>query len=330
MSVVSQDGDDAQTIQEMKAMMKAQMEEIESVRAQIAKIESKVRKQKRNSNDVESGDKITEELSDDDVKQLLFEGSTHQFLFLDRIQNPDDGTDYTVGRWNKFIGLVVIILQLYSYVQVLVLISDYVECNPGKDLDSDLSDMVMDPVSAPVAGPGSNAKNPTNLPTMAPTMLPTRSSTFQQLGSMVCEVQDPLAFAKKSYYIPAFLLLLCFLSQDLFGAVVLFRCRGCMAKVTSILIFLEAAFAIIVAFVGTVLGFPNERLGVLDTFLLIVGVIFVHEVDEQIGYWKVIQRKLGGKFPYSETIVWTVFLVLGGFIIAGLLLAMSDVDGNEI
>lgn len=103
-----------------------------------------------------------------------------------------------------------------------------------------------------------------------------------------------------------------------------------MAKVTSILIFLEAAFAIIVAFVGTVLGFPNERLGVLDTFLLIVGVIFVHEVDEQIGYWKVIQRKLGGKFPYSETIVWTVFLVLGGFIIAGLLLAMSDVDGNEI
>ena len=88
MSVVSQDVDDAQTIQEMKAMMKAQMEEIESVRAQIAKIESKVRKQKRNSNDVESGDKITEELSDDDVKQLLFEGSTHQFLFLDRIQNP--------------------------------------------------------------------------------------------------------------------------------------------------------------------------------------------------------------------------------------------------
>ncbi len=293
---------DARAIEEMKAWMQAQMENLESVQAQMANLESMVTKRKIVASDVEFGGKRkTKLIDDDDVKQSLFEGSTHRFLFLDTIKGTDGGGEYKVGRWNKFVALAVIALQLYSYTQILFLISDFVDCN--KD-------------SAPSR---QNASD--RLPiSIAPSMSP---ESEDENGMFVCEFESLIDFAKKSFYIPGFLLLLCFLSQDLFEGVVLFQCRGCMTRVTALLIFLEAVFAIVTAFMGTFLGFTNGQLGVLDSFLLIVGIIFVHDVDEQIGYWKNVQRRLGEKFPYSEAIVWSLYLLLAGFIIAGIFIAMS-------
>ena len=153
--------------------------------------------------------------------------------------------------------------------------------------------------------------------TASPTTLPITPEfpTPSETEELFCDLKPFTEFLVEFYYIPAYLLLFCFLSQDLFEGVVLFRCKGCMTKLTALLIFLEAAFAVVTAFMGTISGFPSERLGLLDTFLLIVGVIFVHEVDEQIGYWKNVQRRMGSKYPYSEGIVWTVLLLLGACVL---------------
>ena len=211
--------------------------------------------------------------------------------------------------------MVVIALQLYSYAKVLFLISDYVDCNPYLG-HNDSTDILV-PTLVPNDRPNSADRLS---PSMSPTMI---LPPDEVNGAFVCEFESLIDFAKKSFYIPGFLLLLCFLTQDLFEGIVLVQCRGCMAKVTALLIFLEAIFAIATAFMGTFLGFTNGRLGVLDSFLLIVGIIFVHDVDEQIGYWKNVQRRVGPKFLYSEAIVWSLFLLLAGLIIAGIFITMS-------
>ncbi len=281
---------------------------MESVRAQMATLESIIANEKdaqakksednednenvfedSNQQDTSSADEENCELSSQEAKQILFKGSTHRFLYLNTIK--EDEKEYRVGYWDKFIAVGVLAIQFYSYVILLWMVNT-----------SDIGSIPLE------INQWFCSDNERLIDSRDVDELLTHESLLQNL-----ECGSTLSNDGEAYYafLPGIILLLCFLSQDIFESLVLFQCRGCKAKITAVVIFLEAIFAIYVAIEGTYQA-ASGAFDKLDTFFLIVGAIFVHDVDEQIGYWKAVERRLGRTFKCQEIQLWFLVLLIFG------------------
>ena len=108
----------------------------------------------------------------------------------------------------------------------------------------------------------------------------------------------------------AFLMLWAFLLPDLFEGFVLFKCRGWAGKMVGMLVYLECFFAI---FAGVTAGggYRDGGFGFLDTILFIVGIVFVHDLDEKFEHWRGILRQVKQRYRCLECRFWTVCWVAG-------------------
>merc|ERR1711862_1021041 len=82
------------------------------------------------------------------------------------------------------------------------------------------------------------------------------------------------------YGISIMILLIAFLLLDLFDSFLLFRCPGWKAKLVAFIIFMLTLNAIIVSCFGILVAGTS---GFLDTFFVVVGISFVHGLDEAVG-----------------------------------------------
>jgi len=240
-----------------------------------------------------------DEESDDEVKLMLFEGSTHRLLFLDNIG------DYKVTIWDKCLALLVITIQVFIYSVLAYLAQkEYDEKNGNHN------------VPLVVHHRNCIATNWTL------TDFVKNSEQISDFDDLMDALQCDNPSEGVDSYLPIIagsLVLVCALMRDFFESLALFKCRDCKAKVAAVLIFLEGAVAI---GVGTFTGGITSDMqvyGSLESFLFIAGIVFVHDIDEQFGHWKSIQQRLGQtKYKYFEAQFWGVCALIvagmfGGF-----------------
>ena len=100
-----------------------------------------------------------------------------------------------------------------------------------------------------------------------------------------------------------------FLMPDLFQGFVLFKCRGWAGKMVSMLVYLELFFANFAGWTAFQ-AYDEGGFGFLDTILFIVGIVFVHDLDEKFEHWRGILRQLKQTYRCLEFQFWTVSLVI--------------------
>lgn len=222
------------------------------------------------------------------VKSQLFVGSTHRYLFMDAITN-DDGTSYEVTCNGRLLAVAVLLFQLVTYATIALM-----GFNEGKTIRKSWDHPTVE-IAAKYCydtekyGVGVNAIHEAFIKYDGYNNLMEGSVTADTIVEML-ECSSPIdRFDPKRYeerylfYLRsgvATILLLSFLIGDIFESFTLWRCKGWRAKTVSAVILFEAAVALSVAFMGVDLV---EELGMLSSFLLFVGLIFVHDVDEQFG-----------------------------------------------
>ncbi len=74
-------------------------------------------------------------------------------------------------------------------------------------------------------------------------------------------------------------MLLFFIGPDIYGAFALFTCLGHRYKAAAVIISFEGDIALSI---GTVEILVRKTGGPLETFLLIVGIVFVHNLDKKV------------------------------------------------
>lgn len=179
-----------------------------------------------------------------DVRHLLFPDSTHQFLFIDELDLGECGV-YKVLPYDRFGSVVIIVLQLVSYCMLGFLIFNETEGRGGDALEIG-QEYVYD-----------ESEN-------------------------AAEISLSQFFSGIEFVVGSFaIIVLCFiLESDLIGVFLLLTCPGWKAKLAGIIIALEAAVALVIGFIA--LTQINE-IGNLDAFLLCVGIIFIHNIDDDAG-----------------------------------------------
>ena len=115
---------------------------------------------------------------------------------------------------------------------------------------------------------------------------------------------------------------------DQVAASSLVRCgwaSGChYAKVTGILVYFEACLAIAVAIAGSFAWLYGDRdQSSLDMFLFVVGIVFVHDVDEKIWLVWTTLRQTGKQYDNFSCIFWIVALTIGTAFFFGIFFALG-------
>lgn len=114
----------------------------------------------------------------------------------------------------------------------------------------------------------------------------------------------------------SFLLLECFLLPNMAAAWFLVRCgwaSGCnYAMVTGILVYLEACWALAVATACSFAWLKLDRgLKSLDMFLFVVGVVFVHDVDQKIYLTWTTRRQTENRYGnICKCTFWVVWFIM--------------------
>ncbi len=267
-----------------------------------------------NDNDSATSSTITTalDLSDEDVKQMLFAGSTHRLLFLDTILDPSGrGLDYKVSCWDRFLAIGVIVFQCLAYVILALAVM-------GQSLENGASSDWR-----PLEIQTKYCQDP-NYPYNDPNFLGYYNTLSEAvdlnssnlLASLKCEEPleaDPVFGDSDGWavylIIPlAVCMLWAFLLPDLFEGFVLFKCRGWAGKIISMLVYLELFLAICAGWTG-LLGYYTGAFGFLDTILFIVGIVFVHDLDEKFEHWRGILRQVKQRYRCLECQFWTLSLV---------------------
>merc|ERR1712238_624149 len=117
-------------------------------------------------------------------------------------------------------------------------------------------------------------------------------------------------------FVSAGMLLVHNLVPDVVAAFLLWTCPGWKEKATAVIILIEAFAAILVGFLAF---FLLDYVGPLDSFLLCVGVIFIHEVDEVVDSGTrmlLTAYQLRGRWPLEKRFYYfcVSFFVVATFI----------------
>lgn len=220
-----------------------------------------------------------------DMKRHLFTTSTHRFLFMDTIE-CSDGTTYKVGLNHKIIAALVILFQAFAYFFFAYLTArDYKlgrqegECpgiqviDPGVCYDTEEHGSYLKAVLHGGAYPNlAQAPNATEFLRRADFKCVDPTDLYYKEEPLIGLILGPTACMTLAFFI----------LPDLYEAFLLMmKCRGCRDRFVGILLF---SMAVLATVVGTI-GFTNAVFTrASDTFLLIVGLLFVHEIDAQFGY----------------------------------------------
>lgn len=132
----------------------------------------------------------------------------------------------------------------------------------------------------------------------------------------------------------ALFLVYMFLLSDLLEAFILFRCKGWKTKVASILVILTAMTQQFVSYTIIMFG-RRAGFSVLGACSYLVGVIFVYDIDEYLGYYRDILRKTEQKHCCLElqfTVLFVSFAFFWAFIsvyLASVFFMWLDARGGE-
>jgi len=232
------------------------------------------------------------ELSDEDVKQMLFAGSTHRLLFLDTIPDPSGrGLDYKVGCWDRFLAIGIIVFQCLAYMILVLSVMGEI---PENEYSSDWRTLEIQ--TKYCYDPNHAYYNYYNTLSEAVDL-----NSNNLLASLKCEhafERDPIFgynLVGVVVFVLALFMLWAFLMPDLFEGFVLFKCRGWTGKMISMLVYLELFLAAFAGFSGG-LGYAEGGIGFLDTVLFIVGIVFVHDLDEKFEHWRGILRQVKRRY----------------------------------
>jgi len=134
------------------------------------------------------------------------------------------------------------------------------------------------------------------------------------LASLKCEQPrelDPIFWGESTVVVLvlAFFMLNAFLLPDLFEGFVLFKCRGWAGKMTSMLVYFELCLAFFAGNTAWLIGYYQGAFGFLETILFVVGIVFVHDLDEKFEHWRGILRQVQQRHRCLEFQFWTLFLV---------------------
>ncbi len=219
---------------------------------------------------------------DPDLRRFLFADSAYSWLFLDEVDLGEFGSHKLLRR-DRCCGLVII-LQLVTYVVLGMLIYNNIEAgiqdleSPTLEIKADYcynaslyegfsfrEAMSMEQVYDNLAAANITAEK-------LPELL-SCSNHFQSIGNAgKYDRLNTMGTIMASY------MLACFLWPDFVGAVALFTCPGRRSKAVAVIIWFEAAAAMSV---GGMAVLARYSVGPLETFLLIVGIVFVHDLDEK-------------------------------------------------
>ena len=257
------------------------------------------------------------ELSDEDVKQMLFVESTHRLLFLDTIRDPSGrGLDYKVGCWDRFLAIGIIAFQCGAYVILALNVM-------GETLQNGYASDFR-----PLEIQTKYCHDPNDVYDLWTTFYTNLSeavdlNSSNLLASLKCEEHrepDPIfgdtadgwtadGWKARLVFWIVYIMLWAFLLPDLFEGFVLFKCRGWAGKMVSMLVSLELSLATYAAFTAFI-GYGGGAFGFLDTILFVVGIVFVHDLDEKFEHWRGILRQLKQSYRCLEFQFWTVSLVI--------------------
>ena len=230
-------------------------------------------------------------LTDEGIKKELFVNSTHQFLFKDKIELPDGREPYKVDSSKRFTAVWVIFLQFYTYVMLVVAVDQERTTNGYGSSTVDLmieSKYCHDPNA--LFRPWNYYDNLTDGEVSNDNFLDLLKCSKLNYNTETQEVK------KAFIIIQAYLLVSIFLLSDFFEVFVLVRCSDWRAKATSVLVFLKGLSAYFVAYYGVYRN--GNAFSTLDTFLFIVGIVFVQDLDDKVGYMYDVCRRLD--FPCNN------------------------------
>jgi len=227
---------------------------------------------------------------DDGVKSKLFIKSSYRYLFMDTITYPD-GNIVKLGWNHRMLASSVMAFQFiaYGFLAKLIVHEEKVQrealTSPTLEIDSKYcfdtaqydTDIYGDYslYDAFVNGDGySNLAQASIGPESLSDLIQCSNPT-----DLWHSGEDVMFFVVLVY--TGFLVLTSYTLSDLYELFILFKCRGWKAKLVSILILTMTVLATSVGCLGTTIA---SGAGLLNTFLLFVGVVFVHEVDEQLEY----------------------------------------------
>ncbi len=218
-----------------------------------------------------------------DLRRFLFSDSACLWLFMDEVDGGEFGTQKILPR-DRYFAVYVIVLQLGSYVVLGMLMYNNIETGiqdlgrPTLEISADhcydasLHDrksfwdaMCMDEVHGNLATANVTAED-------FPGLL-SCSNHFESIGE--AGKNDGVTIAG---IIMASYMLTCFIWPDVLGAGALFTCPGRWSKAAAVIILFEATAAFSVGMMAILVRYAG---GPLETFLLIVGIVFIHDLDEK-------------------------------------------------
>eukprot|EP00578_Thalassiosira_sp_NH16_P029786 CAMPEP_0181079310 /NCGR_PEP_ID=MMETSP1071-20121207/1962_1 /TAXON_ID=35127 /ORGANISM="Thalassiosira sp., Strain NH16" /LENGTH=433 /DNA_ID=CAMNT_0023160705 /DNA_START=46 /DNA_END=1344 /DNA_ORIENTATION=+ len=218
-----------------------------------------------------------------DVRRLLFADSIYSRLFMDEIDLGEFGS-YTLLKRDRISAVWIMAFQLVTYIYLALLMFNKIKAslqnleNPSLEIissdycynasryDGDFYDAMM------------KVDLYDNLATANVTAesLPGLLQCSNQLESIAHTTEEALLNKIGGWM--AILLLLQLIAPDVVGAFVLLTCPGRRCKAVAVIILVEAVAAICVATLSLSLF---EEDGALDRFMWIVGIAFVHDLDEK-------------------------------------------------
>jgi len=249
-----------------------------------------------------------------DVKRYLFTNSTHRYLFMNTIERPD-GTNYKVGWNHKILAFLVVLFQSFAYLVFGYLTArDYQSgkeewMNPTIQLVDptlcyDTDEYPDDPIWAHYhASASDNAYSNLGQAINASECLPLEMIKCSDPTDLFNDQEDVnigFLVGPTACWTLAF-----FLLPDLYESFILIvKCKHWRDKLVGTLFLSKAVLATVVGSIGFTNAFFTRA---SDTFLLIVGLIFVHEVDEQFGYMEEIIERTREKQYFRVTLQFGCF-----------------------